>query len=188
MMMCRISNITSMNIIIEDIGVRLSPNNGAGSCVIVRADIAEKSVDIKRCLKWIRIETFEVIHSGGYRCPPPQIAPAQPVLVVQPVQPIQSTQDIQTQNCDGLSKLHKSIGDMIAKQEELIRLVSESRMTRRESNNVTENRHSDIDTQVILPGKLIPESVEVSMVVSEDDIEHNDFDRAKEALRRATSK
>lgn len=187
MMMCRITNLTSMSIVIEDIGVRLQPTGGSGSHAVVRADTADRSSDLKNYSTfggnrpWLRIERFEVvptanaIKSQNASPPPPQT---------------------ETE----LEQLRKHIEDMSARQEKMMEMLAiafknppnvpgvatdEPRQFTSAPSPQRTQSPADIDFEpIIMPGKMVPDSVEVSVQAREEEREIDDFDLALQALKK----
>lgn len=199
MMMCRISNITPMNIVIEDLGIRLQPVGGKGSHALVRADMARRSIDLGRNTQWVKIEEFEIVSPNAPKAPHPvaAVVPAKPpVAAVVPAKPPvaaevpQLPQFSQPQSSE-LEELKKSLDGMVARQEELFKLLQLAVQRPMVSAHVpvahfdAGNFSSD---EVILPGKLVPESVEVSVKVREDEHSADGFDDALAALKKAKNR
>lgn len=184
MIMCRIVNLTSMSIVIEDIGIRLQPIRG--SHATVRADMADRSSDLKKCSSWVRVERFEVVPSSV-------------------VNPNRHNVDSQHNN-DTVESLKKIIDGMSARQEELFKILMSSMSS--QSNGVGKHKptevfrntlagtdlsdtprtsHDDFSDTIVVPWKIVPDSVEVSVKANETEFEVDDFDAALEALKKSKS-
>jgi len=181
MMMCRIANVTAMSIVIEDLGVRLQPVGGSGSYAMVRADMAARSIDLKRHSAWVKVDEFEIVSPD--RKPVPVQAPA--ISILPP-------------DVSELERLRKTIDDMSARQEKLFELLSiamaaqpqvlaPSVRAQETSVKISPPPFIEEDT-IILLGKIIPDSVEISVQTRERELAREDFDSALEALKKAKGK
>jgi len=188
-MMYRIVNVTSMNVVIEDIGLRLQPVGGTSSQAIVRADVADKSVDLKRHARWIKIEKFEIASSRcaipTVQAPVPEVMslPAAPVQTPAPP-PVSAKRDVEFEN------LLRSMDAMKSRQEDLFALLQAAMAKPAFAPSpapfhVVQPSVAQSQDPVILPGKMLPESVEISVKPCETDLSRDDFDSALEALRKA---
>jgi hypothetical protein len=177
-----------MNIVIEDLGIRLQPVGGKGSHALVRADMARRSMDLGRNTQWVRIEEFEVVSPNAPKVPHPVavVVPAKPPVVPEVSQLPQSSQPQSSE----LEELKKSLDGMVARQEELFKLL-QSAVQRPITYAHVPTAHVgnfSSDDEIILPGKLVPESVEVNVKVREDEHSADDFDNALAALKKAKNK
>lgn len=194
MMMCRISNMTSMSIVIEDIGVRLQPTGGGGSSATVRADMVAKSSDLKRHSRWLKIEEFDVVPAP--QTPPPVLAPQVPTLPrrgppLAAEAPAPAAAPSQEKDSE-LENLRKVVDDMRARQEEFFSFLRSSIQapmpvptTRVAETSIRVHPPDFSEDPIMLPGKVMPESVEVSVQMREDELPSEGFDSALAALKKA---
>jgi hypothetical protein len=192
MRMCRVTNLTSMSMVIEDIGVRLNPSWGRDGSAVIRASVAESSSDLKRCQasKWVKVENFE-ISSPIKAFPPPVMAPVSaPALFSAPPLPPPDPAPISTAERAELEGLRQSVDQMRSRQDELFDLLR-SALSDRPAGKPADRPAQPFeavpppDPVVLLPGSLLPESVEISVRASESTLQRDDFDSAIAALKRA---
>jgi hypothetical protein len=196
MMMCRISNTTSMSIVIEDIGVRLQPSGGTGSSATVHSDMVARSSDLKRHAQWLKIEEFDVVPAPP--APLPVLAPQIPTLPRKnPPTPASSVSAspafISNQEKDSeLERLRKVVDDMRARQEELFSFLRSSVQAsisvpavRTRETPIRVSSPDFSEDPIMLPGKVMPESVEVSVQTREDEQSSEGFNSTLAALKKA---
>lgn len=171
MMMARITNKTSMSLVIEDIGVRLQPAGFAS----VRADVASKSKDLKKYLKWISIDYFEIVSPVPAPCnvtPPPVPVPCN-------VTPPSRTEHME------MAKMRASIEQMKGMQEELFCLMKSMVGRANFGIKLDPQGMGEEPNPVLLIGDLIPKVTEANVKTSELELPAGDeFDSTLAALKK----
>lgn len=189
-MMCRVTNLTSMDVVIEDIGMRLQPTGGKDSSKVVRADMVDASQDIKDCARWVHVERFEISMPSARLPSPP---PVRHVPVSPPV-PVSSPLPLTNSERAELDMLRRSVDQVFDRQEKMLELLS-SLASR--TGNFSPSAPVPVQFQVvappddeplILPGNLIPDSVEISVRASESTLARDDFETTLAALKKAKNK
>ena len=197
MMMCKVTNVTSMNVVIEDLGIRLEPAGGRNSSIVIRADVADKSADLVRVEKWIRLDRFEIVQPSSamsVSVSVQPVAPAAPASVPAPAPapasvpaPVPAASDSAE-----IEHLRKTLEDMRARQEELFAFLMSTRQPAYQTSqpvSVVKPLDQDMAVEeILLPGKIVPEVSSANVQAKETEVSKDDFDSALLALKKARSK
>jgi hypothetical protein len=179
---CKIINITSSDVVIEDLSLRLP---GKGSFGIVDANAADRSKNLQDCKKLVRIERF-----GSSKPMPlwPFVKPPPP-----PRKKVKTRTKTITKTM-GKSDEHKSIQDLSGVREDLQdikRLLSEL-LIRPGTIGAPESVGVDPETTIpsmkdpmFIPSNIVPNDAEAQMSANEDEIQRDDFDDSLSALKKA---
>lgn len=192
-MMCKITNLISTSVVIEDISIRLQPAGGKDSSAIIDASVAKRSKDLKnRCAKWVKIEWYDAPRPA--RLPSP-VSPAsslaatllpmvEPVPVPAVPAPVSSAPVFPS--IDILEKTVQNVGkkqdDIERKQDEILTLLRSSPSVR--IGPTMSGPVVDPSDPMMIPDHILPDSAEISVKVREDRIERHDFDITRKALKK----
>ena len=142
--------------------------------------MAVRSVDLKRHYAWVKVERFEVVSKDKVQPVPVQVSI--PIPVSAPI--VASDASDSTE----IERLQKTIDGMAVKQEKLFELLSAA-LSRQgppvSMPSVKMGTATFSEDPVMIPGHILPDSVEVSVQASERDIDRDDFDSALVALKKA---
>lgn len=201
MIMYKVTNITTMNVTVEDLGLNLQP----GESTLIATDAYEKSSDLAEHKNWFKIEPV-VIPKKGPPTPVKLFKPSSPTHIpdkgVDVTHRTPSTPGVSLQDFE---RFADSLKEEIGKNDERLRseLSELMEMVKGVVTSAPALAPSSVGppvpsapaepsevSPVVLSGNIIPVDGEVTARVKtrEDDVVVSDFDETRKALRKRRTK
>jgi len=170
MKLCRLTNLTSIDLSIEDLGVHLP---GRGSQAVVNADSATASKNLKEMVKLVRVENI----------PESRPMPIWPFIKDSPVQSLSASNPVEN------TEFSRRLDEINQSQKEILLLLRHMNI---QPKVTTPDYSASIDSgssdPMFIPDRIMPTTQEIRMKVRESEVDKSDMDSSKKVLRRLRQK